>query len=88
MGAVRWLAVRTTAGPRAGFSQSSRGMDRYTGPAGGWMAIVWARMNAAGTSSARAGWYTHFAQGSGISASLVLVRYGSQSASRRSVDRP
>jgi hypothetical protein len=39
-GPVRADALRTTAGPRAGASQSSRGSDRNTGPAGGWIAVA------------------------------------------------
>ena len=38
--AVRWLTVLTTAGPRAGFCQSSSGMDRNTGPFGSCMATA------------------------------------------------
>ena len=44
-----------TAGPSEGLSQSSSGSDRNTGPAGGCRAVAIARMNAAGTSCARAG---------------------------------
>jgi hypothetical protein len=38
-GATRWLTVRTTAGPKAGLFQSSMGMDKETGPAGGCSAL-------------------------------------------------
>jgi hypothetical protein len=34
-GLTRWLTVLTTAGPSAGFSQSSSGMNKKTGPADG-----------------------------------------------------
>ena len=33
--AQKGSTVRTTAGPNAGFSQSSSGIDKNTGPAGG-----------------------------------------------------
>ena len=54
-GATRLLTVRTRAGPGSGWFQSSSGTDKKTGPAGGCSAIAYARMNASGTSCARAG---------------------------------
>ena len=42
-GAKRALTVRTAAGPSAGWSQSSSGMDTYTGPAGGCKAKLYRR---------------------------------------------
>ena len=39
-GATRSLTVRTRAGPASGWFQSSSGIDRKTGPAGGCTAIA------------------------------------------------
>jgi len=72
--------ARTTAGPGQGWSQSSSGKDKNTGPAGGCTAVAIARMNAAGTSWARAGSYAHLTHGRGSIVASTLVSHGSSSS--------
>ncbi len=51
--------VRVCGGGSAGWAQSSSGSERKTGPVGGWIAVAYARMSAAGTSWARTGSWAH-----------------------------
>ncbi|BCJ58417.1 hypothetical protein Jiend_18390 [Micromonospora endophytica] len=82
-GANRVDTVRAAGGGSAGCAQSSSGRERKAGPAGGWTAVAYARINAAGTSCALTGSCAHLTYGWGSSVGWRAASRGSSSSISR-----